>query len=295
MIRDIINTKGEQKVIKAYKELNEMERKAVHNYLHPKSWEEIKEELETKMYHYGEGVFFYFQENTVVASIKLVLEAVEHLSTAYIHYLSIQQGIENRVEIAKELIHVGIQLAEEKGSRTILFGVREEEILELVKTLGYIPSYHAYKMILTDRELHGEPLELVRLTEENKEEYLNVFNRSFCDMPHGCYYEMEEIDHYIEDCSQNGYYLVRDQTRIVGFLNTEITDQIGSFDIGVCKEYRGLGYGKRLLETAIDALNRAKVDKVTLTVIETNTRAFQMYQKRGFQIESILSHWIVIK
>lgn len=114
-------------------------------------------------------------------------------------------------------------------------------------------------------------------------------------MPHGCYYEMDDIENYLNDNSENRYYLVRDNNKSIGFMNTEIEDKIGRFDIGLCSEFRGKGYGKRLLETAIYTLNKANVDKVTLTVIEKNSIALNMYLKRGFVIDNILSHWIEIK
>lgn len=287
-------------MIKKFKDLNEDEIREVQVYLNTldksdKSILQINEEFNIKVYNFGEGILFYFKGNKVVASVKVVLEAIKHLSAVYIHFLTIGNNVENEVHIVRELLTFAINLGECKGGRKILLGIREEKILKLVNELGYVPSYHAYKMRLENRKTTTAPLELINLSEENKEEYLNVFNKSFSDMPHGCYYEMDDIERYLNDNSENKYYLVRDKNKSIGFMNIEVENKVGIFDIGLCKEFRGVGYGKRLLETAIYTLNKANVDKITLTVIEKNSIALNMYLKRGFVIDNILSHWIEIR
>ena len=61
---------------------------------------------------------------------------------------------------------------------------------------------------------------------------------------------------------------------------------------GTLKEYRGKGYGKKLLETAIQYLNEKQVEEICLTVIEQNDIAYKMYKKRGFKVYHKLSDWI---
>ena len=287
-------------MIKRFIDLSMDEIREVQLYLNSlekndKSILEIQMELNTKVYNFGEGILFYFNNNKVVGSVKIVLEAIKYLSTAYIHFLTIDDNVDNEIDIAKELLISAIKIAEDKSSSKILLGVRDEKILKLINKLGYVPSYNSYKMKLKNRKVIREPLELINLSEKNKEEYLNVFNKSFSDMPHGCYYEIDDIERYLNDTSDNRYYLVRDKDESIGFMNIQIDNNIGSFDIGLCNEFRGIGYGKRLLETAIYTLNKANVDNITLTVIEKNSVALNMYLKRGFVIDNILSHWIEIK
>lgn len=286
-------------MIKKFIDLSIDEIKEVQLYLNNlekscKSISEIQMELNTKVYNFGEGILFYFDDNKVVGSVKVVLEAIKHLSTSYIHFLTIADNLDNEIDIVKELIISAINIAESKSSNKILLGVRNKKILKLINKLGYVPSYNAYKMKLKNRKIISEPLELINLSEKNKEEYLNVFNKSFSDMPHGCYYEIDDIERNLKDTSDNKYYLVRDKDESIGFMNIQIDDNTGSFDIGLCNEFRGRGYGKRLLETAIYTLNKANVDNITLTVIEKNSVALNMYLKRGFVIDSILSYWIEI-
>lgn len=293
-------------MIKSLRELNDSEIDQVIKYLNKvedndKSKEEILKELNNKMYNFGEGILFYFRDYEVVGSVKVVLEAVKHLSVIYIYCLTVDKKEKDKRIIVKELIEKGISIGIEKECKNINLGLNNEEILDIAKDLGYITSYSAYKMILKNRELSCEPLKLIKLTSNDKEEYLKTFNDSFSDMPHGCYYELSDVENYLKDDSNNEYYLVEDSrnikcsSNIIGFMNIEIDNKIGSFDIGLCKKYRKLGYGRRLLETAIDCLNKRNVEKITLTVIEKNQVALNMYLKRGFEIESNLCRWIVIK
>lgn len=287
-------------MIKGFRDLNGDEIREVQLYLNSlkkndKSILQIKEEFNTKVYNFGEGVLFYFKDNKVVGSVKVILEAIKHLSVVYIHSLTVANNVENEVDIVSELLTSAINIGECKECNKILLGVRDEKILKLLNELGYILSYDAYEMKLKNRKTTSEPLELINLSEENKEEYLNVFNNSFSDMPHGCYYEMEDIEKYLNDNSENRYYLVRDKNKLIGFMNIEVENKVGSFDIGLCNEFRGVGYGKRLLETAIYTLNKVNVDNIILTVIQKNSIALNMYLKRGFVIDNILSHWIEIR
>lgn len=282
-------------MIKSYIELNEDEIKGVEKYLKNKSITNIKEHYGGKVYNHGEGVLFYINNNNVLGSVRVVLEAIKHLNVIYIHFLDVDNNVNNKFEIVKELLKAAINMSENKGVSKILFGVRDKEILEIVEKLGYTPSYNTYKMILEDSKIIGETLDIINLTEENKMEYLNIFNKSFSDMPHGSYYEIEDVEESLRDNSSNSYWLVSDNNKSIGVMNIDIENNIGSFDIGICNEYRGLGYGKKILETAINFLNKSKVDKVTLTVIEKNSRALNMYLNRGFKVDYVISYWIVIK
>ena len=101
------------------------------------------------------------------------------------------------------------------------------------------------------------------------------------DMPHGTYIEIEEAKGYLENKNDNeDHFIIIDKGESIGFLNTSIEGNKGFFDIGLIKEYRGKGYGKKLLETAIQYLNEKQVEEICLTVIEKNNIAYEMYKKR---------------
>ncbi|MEG2539271.1 MAG: GNAT family N-acetyltransferase [Clostridium sp.] len=286
-------------MIKRFLDLNEYEIEQVQLYINRidrsnKSIEDIKEGFNNKVYNFGEGVLYYFEDSRVCGSVRVVLECVKNIGTSYIHFLSINSDLKNKLLVVDKLIKAGINLAREKGSTNILIGIRDEEMLKIANKLGYRESYSSYNMELKNREIRYLPFELVELSQENRIEYLDVYNRSFSDMPHGSFYELEDVEKCLSNNDSNKYYLVVENRNTIGFLKTEIEDGVGSFDIGLCKEYRGKGYGKRLLETAIHKLNEANADKVTLTIIEKNSVALNIYLKRGFEISNRIGYWIEI-
>ncbi|HWT75438.1 MAG TPA: GNAT family N-acetyltransferase [Mobilitalea sp.] len=60
------------------------------------------------------------------------------------------------------------------------------------------------------------------------------------------------------------------------------------FGICISKEYWGHGIGKVLLETIINWADNKEIEKLTLTVVQTNTKAISLYKKYGFTQEGLL-------
>jgi len=288
-------------MIKNYSILNSKEKKLICKFIARSngkniSIDEVDNIFRKKIYDYGKGAIFYFHKEKVVAKIGIVLEVVKELGTVYIHDLDVIEDLEDNASMIKKLINNAISIGNIYGASEILLGERNLEKLKVLESIGYSKTYSAINMYLEKQEKRNSCLELVLLTSDNKLEYLNVFNDSFSDMPHGTFAYIEDIDGYISSSDGfNYYFLVKNEKENIGFLNCRIIGKEGSFDIGLCKKYRGRGFGKQLLETAIDFLDKKEVLKVKLIVIERNTIAYNMYKKRGFKEESILSHWIKIK
>lgn len=291
------------KVIKKYLNLSDAEKKLVKNFINRKEnseklIEEIEKMFNNKMYGYGKGALFYFIEGQVLGKINIVLEVVEELGNIFIHCLEILEDLDVAIqeEIIKELINKAIEVSEEYNPKEILLGERNKDRLKVLEKLNLYSRYKAIKMYLEDREKKENCLNLISLSEKNKVEYWGAYNDSFNDMPHGSYIYINEVEEYLRKANnENYYFMVSTDNTIIGFMNCVIENGQGIFDIGLRKTYRGKGYGKRLLETAIDFLNEKKVYKINLIVIEKNQIAYNMYKKRGFKEESVISYWIKIK
>ena len=162
-----------------------------------------------------------------------------------------------------------------------------------MKKVNLYRDYSAIKMKLNDKSVKEDVLVLEELTIENSQKYLEVFNDSFSDMPHGTWLDNEDLNRYLNNKEESKYYfMVKNDDNIIGFMNCEIEINEGMFDIGLCKSYRGKGLGKKLLETAIQFLNNKNVANIALIVIEKNNIAYEMYKKRGFIKENTISEWI---
>lgn len=81
--------------------------------------------------------------------------------------------------------------------------------------------------------------------------------------------------------------------KIVGFARC-IGSKFNRFkhkaEFGICilKEYWSYGIGKALLENILIWADNHEIEKITLTVVETNTKAIQLYKRFGFIEEGLL-------
>lgn len=60
------------------------------------------------------------------------------------------------------------------------------------------------------------------------------------------------------------------------------------FGIGVFREYWGYGIGKNMLNESIQWADANGIQKLTLKVLETNSKAIALYKKFDFEVEGIL-------
>lgn len=249
-----------------------------------------------KIYDRGRGVIFCFNNKEIVGKVSVVLECINPLKTSFIHGIELKDEVKNNIDLLKKLIDEGKKIAREYGAESIKLGIRDEDILKTLEKENIYINYSAIKMNLLDREKKTDILDLEELIEENGNKYLMIFNNSFSDMPHGTWLDNDGLNEFLNSKNNNKYYfMVKEKGKIVGFMNCEIENNEGMFDIGLCKEYRHKGLGKRLLETAINFLNAKNVDKISLIVIEKNIVAHEMYKKRGFVKKDNISHWIELE
>jgi ribosomal protein S18 acetylase RimI-like enzyme len=82
-------------------------------------------------------------------------------------------------------------------------------------------------------------------------------------------------------------FALEDGQRIVGAIGIHPTRIGGVHSLGmsILAEYRGGGWGRRLIEVALDAAREAVVRKVTLEVWPDNGRAVSLYASCGFDVE----------
>jgi RimJ/RimL family protein N-acetyltransferase len=62
------------------------------------------------------------------------------------------------------------------------------------------------------------------------------------------------------------------------------------FGVSVLKDFWGYGIGKNLLKESIAWADSNDIKKITLNVLETNTKAIELYKRLGFEIEGILKN-----
>jgi ribosomal protein S18 acetylase RimI-like enzyme len=108
--------------------------------------------------------------------------------------------------------------------------------------------------------------------------------------------DKEGFEKIIKDDTESGnnLFLVAEANgRIVGFSrcegsNLRRTLHRVEFGVGILKEFWGYGIGKNLLRESIRWADSNGVRKISLSVLETNEKAINLYKENGFEIEGIL-------
>ena len=97
----------------------------------------------------------------------------------------------------------------------------------------------------------------------------------------------EETEKFIRDCRKHAYpqFLLVEADTVYGWCDIVADDTYGHgrLGIGVRREARGMGWGERLLRTALQAgFRRFRV--IELCVRADNVRAIGLYEKVGFAV-----------
>ncbi|WP_411167380.1 GNAT family N-acetyltransferase [Clostridium sp. MB05] len=99
---------------------------------------------------------------------------------------------------------------------------------------------------------------------------------------------------YKDTISKTTLFLIAEVNgKIVGFTRCE-GNKLSRFrhkaEFGICilKEYWGYGIGKVLLENILIWANTAGIKKISLTVVETNKKAIELYKRYEFVEEGLL-------
>lgn len=93
--------------------------------------------------------------------------------------------------------------------------------------------------------------------------------------------------------SKDMFFVSEINGQIVGFARC-ISRKLNRFshqsDFGICilKQFCGYGIGKALLKKIIELAEEIGIEKILLSVIETNSNAINLYQSFGFKQEGIL-------
>lgn len=290
--------------IKSFNQLTEQEKAMLFDFLNhkvenPISPEKLRQNLTGRNYDFGNSFFVMIQEQKIMGAVQLVFE--ENSKSAYVRQFKIAEDTTSTFEDGKligtqvldQLIQYSISQAKNHyGAEFIAIGIRDEEMKKMADSLGYIRNYQTVVMKLDETTLHHSTLELEPLCENNMEEYMKTYNESFGLIPNGGTITLEEVADYLTRKTEE-YFLVKDSGNTIGILELFPESEDDHFVIGISPVYQGKGYGKHLLETAIDELSKRGISEILMDVITLRQRAFEMYQKRGFEVVKVYTQWFM--
>jgi RimJ/RimL family protein N-acetyltransferase len=85
------------------------------------------------------------------------------------------------------------------------------------------------------------------------------------------------------------FLVLDDGRRIVGTLGLHLThaDGVAALGMSLHPDVRGQGWGRALLQAAIDHARAAQMHKIELEVWPDNARAIGLYERFGFEVEGV--------
>lgn len=104
---------------------------------------------------------------------------------------------------------------------------------------------------------------------------------------------LENVGKFVGTSVREGHpqVVAEDGGAIVGWCDAIPGDvgaaHIGRLGMGVLKDYRGQGIGKRLLAATIEEARRTGLEKIELSVYSSNGTAIGLYRKAGFEEEGL--------
>ena len=142
---------------------------------------------------------------------------------------------------------------------------------------------------------------IIRICEAQDADEIIRINKSVLDEKYFMLRESSEAsyttEHTIKDLirhneNEGSLYIVSEVNgKVTGYLEFQNgvfrrTSHSGMFSMFILKEFREIGIGSMLLETLLEwAEKNPIIEKVTLAVFSTNTRAQNLYRKSGFTEE----------
>ncbi|MGM9989038.1 MAG: GNAT family N-acetyltransferase [Bacillaceae bacterium] len=276
-------------MIKSYPTLSNEEKQLVLQFIKKEGQEEItvaklEEKYLTSTFEYGTGILFCFFEGHIVGKGELILKEASVTGACYL-----TACLAESLEVFQELLASAVELTKRCGGKKLYIGTKNERILAWLELIGTKGNYQSLIMTLPHDELKYEPLKVEQVCDENKDLFQQTYNAIFSEIPNGGTIsdeEMEDVENHYFVCHQGNY---------VGVLITSLEEKVGFFDIGLCKAYRGMGLGNRLVDTAISLLKERGAERISLVVISKNNHAYQLYKRRGFVVESTINEWFEIE
>jgi GNAT superfamily N-acetyltransferase len=167
-----------------------------------------------------------------------------------------------------------------------IFRVDDDDATSFYKEIGYKKWYGMHDLYYNGSVQPKSDLQFVAYEDKYFEQYAEGLRHSFYEMrkvhnfqPHlCCELDNQKREEFINNKDQI-FLLVDNETLIASAI---VYDNGFLDDIFVVPSYQGKGYGRIITQFAINKAISKGINKIETSVVEWNTRAFQLYQSLGF-------------
>lgn len=167
--------------------------------------------------------------------------------------------------------------------------------IEPGKAYGYYVFEHQHDMIVMEKsnQQPGKALELRALEPEEYQEYCQLANQIFYNVPNSATLTWEEVKERSDRANERLLWLEWEGKK-AGFLMLREDEKDNSMEIdeiGLLEEYRGLGLASEALQAAEELAAVRGLKKMKLMVSSMNLPAVCLYEKLGYETKFVNSSW----
>ena len=140
---------------------------------------------------------------------------------------------------------------------------------------------------------------ITQLSKTSIETIHQAFEKAFADYEEPFDMTVAQLQYMIERRGFNRKlsFGAFDGEELVGFTLNGIgkwNDELTAYDTGtgIIQEFRKQGIATRIFEESLPILKKNNVNQYLLEVIKTNTKAFDLYKKAGFEVQREFDYWV---
>lgn len=290
--------------IKKFKEVSMLQKKELYkliksvDLIYNKSFIEMSNLYESDIFNEGNNVFILFDCGRIKGSITVITKEISVKGEAFITDIYIENiNIEDKLNFLLEEI---LKYCNSCNARNIKIGIRESgaHLIPYINKLKFTHIYDAVVMrYREDKNIAlkaNKDIELRALSISNSHEYMNIQNQAFINSPNGS--TIDEVQ--VKDCivqyanDEDLIGICSTEEKPCGVYELSINGDVGWINtLGIMPIYQNKGLGKALIVKCIEKLQKRKIDKIKLLVINTNYVAVKMYRDSGFIDEKTFSYW----
>lgn len=166
-----------------------------------------------------------------------------------------------------------------------------------INSIGAEYGSSEYKMCLNKKVLGVTPSNVIKLRVASCEDAAEIDRQSsiYFGAPLKDDYDKEDIEKSAIQVDDNFIsYMAEINGEIIGKIHICINDNEGFiYGVGVIPDFRGKGYGREILNSALNILKYKNVDNIFIEVARSNKKALGLYESCGFEEISVMDYYVV--
>lgn len=164
--------------------------------------------------------------------------------------------------------------------------------LAFIENLGGEYGCSEYKMCVKKKALAVTPSSVIKLRLATSEDSAEIQRQS--SIYFGDLEEEAEEKLPVEVDDNFASYMAEAEEKIIGKIHICVTNNEGFiYGVGVIPEFRGKGYGRGILCSALNILKKENVNNIYLEVETENKNALGLYESCGFEEISVMDYYVV--